>query len=158
MPSSVMKVAARSTTERRFLRRPPPASEATPTVRLGNHQLWILQHHPEGRSARRQFVFDQSLALDREFRRLTGEWQSATKYQSSVSAICSHPSYQRIIGMGPPVLPLILRELQQSPHLWFWALNAITGINPVSPEHRGRMDLMATDWIEWGRQQGSIES
>ena len=34
--------------------------------------------------------------------------------------------YQRIIGMGLPVVPLILEELEREPDQWFWALEAIT--------------------------------
>lgn len=101
---------------------------------------------------------DHVSRLESEFQRLTCEWQTATKYQSSVTAICSHPSYQRIIGMGQVALPFILQELQQSPHLWFWALKAITGDDPVPPEHRGRVALMAADWIAWARQRGLCES
>ncbi|WP_333155627.1 hypothetical protein [Microcoleus sp. SVA1_A1] len=34
--------------------------------------------------------------------------------------------YQRIIGMGQPVVPLIFRDLEQKSDYWFWALRAIT--------------------------------
>ncbi len=37
--------------------------------------------------------------------------------------------YQRIIGIGWPVVPLILDELQREPDQWFWALEAITDEN-----------------------------
>jgi hypothetical protein len=66
--------------------------------------------------------------------------------------------YQRIIGMGMPVVPLILEELQREPHHWFWALEAITEANPVPPESLGKIQEMADAWIAWGRSQGLIHS
>ena len=44
--------------------------------------------------------------------------------------------YQRIIGLGLPVVPLILEELNREPNQWFWALEAITEQKPRSA--RGR--------------------
>lgn len=158
MTNSVMEVVAHGTDDRRFFRRLPPAKNGTAIVQMGNHRLWIQRNRPAVESVRGAFMSVRSRLLEREFRRLTCEWQTATKYQSSVTAICSHPSYQRIIGMGQVALPFILRELQQSPHLWFWALKAITGANPVPQDHRGRIALMAADWIAWGRQRGLCES
>ncbi len=62
----------------------------------------------------------------------------------------------RIIGMGWPVVPLILEELEREPDQWFWALESITEENPVPPEASGRVRLMAQAWIEWGKQQGCM--
>ncbi|MEG3848501.1 hypothetical protein QT971_14170 [Microcoleus sp. herbarium19] len=73
---------------------------------------------------------------------------------SLVAQKSMHAAYQRIIGMGPAVVPLILRDLEQKPDHWFWALRAITGDNPVKPEQRGRMKLMTQAWIEWGKEHG----
>ena len=64
------------------------------------------------------------------------------------------PSYQRIIGLGPAVVPLLLRELERAPDHWFWALKAITGADPVPPAARGGIREKVRLWIEWGRQQG----
>ena len=65
------------------------------------------------------------------------------------------PAYQQIIGLGREALPLILRELEAGrvDH-WFWALFAITGENPVTPAHEGRLDEMALDWLSWARRTG----
>ena len=64
--------------------------------------------------------------------------------------------YQKIIGMGWDAVPLILEELQREPDQWFWALEAITGENPVAPEAAGKVQRMAQAWIEWGKQHGYI--
>ena len=67
-----------------------------------------------------------------------------------------HAAYQRIIGMGPAVVPLILRDLEQKPDHWFWALRAITGDNPVKAEKCDRMKLMTQAWIQWGKEHGKV--
>ena len=56
-------------------------------------------------------------------------------------------SYQRIIGLGPKVVPLILVELQKETDHWFWALEAITGENPVPKEDAGDVEASARGWI-----------
>ena len=63
--------------------------------------------------------------LQSEFNRLTKQWQTQTGYQSSLSVITSHPSYQRIISLGEDVVPLILNELSDRPDHWFTALQSI---------------------------------
>jgi hypothetical protein len=97
---------------------------------------------------------DEPAPQEGEFVRLVEEWQAETRHLSSAEQIASHPAYQRIIGMGAPVVPLILQELKRRPALWFRALHAITGANPVGEADRGRLPIMAEAWIRWGREQG----
>ncbi len=49
----------------------------------------------------------------------------------------ARPAYQEIIGLGPAVVPLVLRELEQRPAHWFSALRALTGADPMDPADRG---------------------
>jgi len=65
-----------------------------------------------------------------------------------------HPAYQQIIGMGNPVVPLLLSELETTPDHWFWALNAITGADPVPEADRGIMEKMTKAWLKWGAEHG----
>ena len=90
----------------------------------------------------------------RQFHGLASEWKKDTALVSSVTQIALHPAYQRIIGMGSAVVPLLLRELEREPEHWFWALRAITGADPVQPADRGKMKEMAAAWVEWGREHG----
>lgn len=94
--------------------------------------------------------------LERLFVQLTEQWRSETRFLSSTSAIAMNPSYQRIIGLGPQVIPLILTELQREPGHWFWALAALTGENPVPPADQGRRAAMTDAWLTWGRTNGWI--
>lgn len=89
-----------------------------------------------------------------KFQALTTTWRNETQAFSSVTQMAMHPAYQQIIGMGPIVIPLILRELQNKPDHWFWALKAITGVDPVKSSERGRVKQMATAWLRWAKEQG----
>lgn len=95
-------------------------------------------------------------ALEFEFARLAAEWKTDTEFESSITRIAMHPSYQRIIGMGPVALPLILQDLQQTHDAWFWALRAITGKDPVPPEERGVIHLMVLAWVKWGVRENLL--
>jgi hypothetical protein len=90
------------------------------------------------------------------FLQLRLEWEQATAHLSSVTEMSMHPAYQQIIGMGSAAIPFILAELKSRPDHWFWALRAITGADPVPPEHRGKVKQMAQDWIKWGRYKGYL--
>jgi hypothetical protein len=94
--------------------------------------------------------------LESEFRRHARQWSGETAHLSSETQIVLHPSYQRIIGMGPAVLPFIFRDLKEQPRDWFWALNAITGEDPVSPEDAGVVPRIVEAWLRWGGEHGYI--
>jgi len=95
-------------------------------------------------------------SLSAQFQALANQWKAETALLSSTSALVAHPAYQAIIGLGPRVIPLLLRELEEEPVHWFEALKAITGEDPVPPEHWGRIPAMAADWLAWGRSRGLI--
>lgn len=65
-----------------------------------------------------------SKSVEERFRRLAAEWKEQARYLSNTMRMAMRPSYQRIIGLGMPVVPLILEELRREPHHWFWALEA----------------------------------
>lgn len=90
------------------------------------------------------------------FERYADEWKSQTGHESVMSRRVLHPSYQRIIGLGQDALPFILHRLSSQPDHWFWALQSISGENPVSPEDAGRFDAMRDAWITWGRNRGLV--
>lgn len=64
--------------------------------------------------------------------------------------------YQRIIEMGPQVVPLILRRLQAQPRWWSPALIKLTGVDPTAGQARGRLAVERKAWLEWAEQQGYL--
>jgi hypothetical protein len=94
--------------------------------------------------------------LEEEFRLLVDKWVEETAHLSSPNKQALHPSYQRIIGLGAPALPLILSELQRKARFWFWALTAITGEQPVRETDFGNVRAMRDTWLQWGRERGYL--
>jgi len=88
------------------------------------------------------------------FATLAAQWQDETGMLSFMHKKALHPAYQRIIGLGLPVVPLILRALAQQPAHWFWALQAITGDDPVPPDATPSEARAA--WLAWGRERGYV--
>jgi hypothetical protein len=95
-------------------------------------------------------------ALVGRFETLAAEWKDATAFLSSSTAMVAHPAYQAIIQLGPPVVPLLLRDLEREPVHWFEALRAITGEDPVPREAWGNIPAMAAAWLAWGRARSFI--
>jgi hypothetical protein len=102
-----------------------------------------LQRYNETFTSRRE-------PLELEFAALAAEWKADTEFESSPDRIAAHPAYRRLIEMGYPVLPLILKDLEKTHDDWFWALHAITGENPIRHEDRGIVHHMVSAWIGWG--------
>jgi hypothetical protein len=93
--------------------------------------------------------------LPDRFNILVEHWKSGRNPISSVKAMSQHPAYQEIISMGSRVVPLIIQELEKNPDLWFVALHAITGVNPVPEKSRGKLMEMAQAWIDWWRKESA---
>ena len=75
-------------------------------------------------------------------------------YLSNPRKIQLHWAYQQIIGMGDSAVGLILSEMKRRPGQWFWALQAITGIDPVSGSAKGKLHEMTEAWLRWGTLKG----
>ncbi len=93
-------------------------------------------------------------SVEERFRRLAATWHKETDYLSSMSEASSHPAYQEIISLGPPVVPLLLHDLEQNHTHWFAALRGITGANPVPPSAAGNISRMAEAWLRWAKDNG----
>lgn len=98
----------------------------------------------------------RTVSVEDDLEQLADEWRQGTALMSSVTDIVLHPAYQRIIGKGRSALPFLLHSLEKHPEHWFWALRAITGVDPVAPEDVGRVKKMTEAWVQWGRQQKII--
>jgi hypothetical protein len=121
-----------------------PIPAAAPLLRAKNVGAFVLS------------VPAEEPAVRARFDALAQQWRAETEFASAPHALFMHPAYQEIIGLGPAVLPLILRDLAETHDHWFWALRAITGENPVPVDERGRVSQMAECWLEWGRAKGLL--
>ena len=98
----------------------------------------------------------QEPTLEQTFNTEADKWDRETAILSSMPAMVLHESYQRIIAMGPEVVPYLLRDLERSRRSWFWALTHLTKADPVAPEDRGNLDKMVSAWIAWGKRERKI--
>ncbi len=145
-PSETAKAYARCWTRQTRLE-PKPAARVFPRRRYD----WArVQPCRSGTVRLRDFVCEV------EFETLAQQWKAETQFMSFANQKFLVPSYQRIIGLGPTAIPRILRELQDRPDHWFWALAALTGHNPVPPQSAGNFAATRVAWLNWGKEQGYL--
>jgi hypothetical protein len=87
-----------------------------------------------------------------KYKQLKEEWVNETIFASDPEAIYNNINYRKIICLGTPVVPLLLRDLRRSNIDWLFALRQILNIDPISSDHNGHFDLMKDDWLNWARK------
>ena len=115
-------------------------------------RLWEARDRQLAEAARS----DADEGLRVAFEELALSWSAGTAHLSSPAKMVEHAAYRQIIGLGPAVLPVLLRDLAETGRFWFPALNAITGENPIPPDAAGDVERMTDAWIGWGRANGLI--
>ncbi len=118
-------------------------------------QLEEVRRPGEAARIRKQMKTPRQLTEAR-FLRLRNQWHKQCGPSSFAADLASLPAYRKIVELGVDVVPVLLRELQAAPDHWFWALEEITGENPVDFQDRGRLDAMSAAWIRWGKARGII--
>lgn len=92
-----------------------------------------------------------------QFRALADEWHRETDHLSSPTQKALHHAYQRIIGIGAPMLPYIYEELAQRGGHWYWALAAITGASPEPGGPNATTREIKDAWLRWGREHHFVQ-
>lgn len=120
---------------------PPPAGVTVVSDLVSRARMYCkLEGHEQ---ARRCF-----------FEHLLRSWRQEAFGYSVLQRLYAKDSYQALIALGERIVPWLLRELQERPFHWTYALSQITGAQPVQPENKGHLAAMTRDWLQWGRQQG----
>jgi len=127
-----------------------PPGDLPPVTRLAQR----IREFRVGLKALSEGSDSESEPLESRFNRLAAEWKAGRGPHSTIAKMVIHPAYQQIIGMGNAAIPLLLKELEQRPGHWAWALRAITGENPVPVSSRGKLIETAKAWVKWGRDKG----
>src|SRR5690242_6195666 len=99
----------------------------------------------------KEAVADQE--LEKIFNGLAKNWREATGSFSLNMRRYAHPTYQVMMAAlgkekAEDVIPLILRELQQRPDIWFEALKVIAKVNPAA--NAKTFDEAVEAWVSWG--------
>lgn len=132
--------------------RPIPLSQLN-GVNMANYEMQIISNAC--------YVFLSSIARQKQnpyflFEEYARQWEEDTELFSSSFEMFMHPSYQKIIAMGPQAIPLILKRMNEKPDHWFWALEVLTNQDPVPPKAKGDFDEMVEAWLDWGRTYGYL--
>lgn len=114
------------------------------------HSLRALRHYHSATT-------NQPESFAEKFERLREKWLSETSFESSVSRMVANSAYQAIIGMGWNAVPFMLEDLRRAPQHWFWALRAITEVDPTPREARGDLVRMSECWVRWGISRNLIQ-
>ena len=94
--------------------------------------------------------------LAKEFGKHKKKWLNDTRHLSSPVDRYMHPSYVRIIGLGPDVIGLLLADLKAEQNDWFYALQFIVGDCPITSSMAGDFRQMRKAWLEWGEAHDYI--
>jgi hypothetical protein len=95
--------------------------------------------------------------LETIFNGLVKKWKDETGGSSMLMRRYAHPSYQAILVLGgkePEVVKFILRELRDSPDMWFEALRRLTNEDPAKDAKN--FNDAAAAWIKWGQENPLI--
>lgn len=93
--------------------------------------------------------------LREHFRDRADWWREGTMFLSSPREIASHPAYQKIIAMGPRVVPFILEDLRDNGGDWYIALRLLVSDPPQITQDTAKSARKVVEmWLEWGRQRG----
>jgi len=113
---------------------------------------------PEAVIAAAVRVLDQQEQLgatvEERFRHLASVWHKAVAHHSSSTLRNNHPAYRKIIDLGFPVLPCLLRDLEANSTHWFRALREITGADPIPSAAAGNVSQMTEAWLRWAKEHG----
>ena len=86
----------------------------------------------------------------KEFNKLSKEWQDDTGYYSNMASVVENEAAKKIIEAGEAVLPFIINEIRETYNGHYtMILSEITECNPTPGKHRGKIKEMAKSWIRW---------
>lgn len=91
--------------------------------------------------------------IDR-FHKLADQWRAQTLHSSFIEQKVQHFAFKQIVGMGTIAIPLILNEIMTNPDFLYFALQLITGENPVPKRDRASVRAAIDAWIMWAHRSG----
>lgn len=114
----------------------------------------FLMSHAPSIEKRTSALIDPVKASD--FFTFKENWKKESSAQSSPFAIRMNRNYQKIIGLGDSIIPLILRELKKQPDDWLYALEMIVRDEEQPTTKKMGFNESISAWIKWGEEKGII--
>ncbi|MGD1084345.1 MAG: IS1595 family transposase [Verrucomicrobiota bacterium] len=133
--------------------------EIARALKVTQKTAWFLEHRirlalKSGSLEKMSGETEADERLESTFNQLADQWRNETGMLSIIQQKAMHPAYQRIIGIGKPALPLILKSLERKPEHWLWALRAISGEEVATGI--GDFKSAVSAWLVWGKQKGYL--
>jgi hypothetical protein len=85
-----------------------------------------------------------------KFSELYKKWYSNTMFYSSPKMIIEDENFLGIVNMGEPVIPYILKKIEDEPSQLVWALNIITH-KSISPNSLVSISDSCKSWVKYGK-------
>lgn len=76
---------------------------------------------------------------------------------SDLSRLFYSQGYIEVIGLGPRVVPLLLRDMMERRRPWIFALQAITRHNAARNVEPGDIRSAINAWLAWGKRRRFLE-
>ena len=92
------------------------------------------------------------MELRAEFDTLADEWDRHRQkvwYSSNIRDYLDHPAVRRLIGLGRPAIPLIIRRYRKDDLPWGFVLQEIAGVKIIEEPNRFSPDEVKRRWIDW---------
>ncbi len=87
--------------------------------------------------------------MNEEFEKLADEWERGTMHFSSSRMMKEHPAFQKLVDLGPDIIPLAIERLKREIGIfWFLVLLKLVD-NPPDTAVEGDMREMRRRWVEW---------
>lgn len=90
--------------------------------------------------------------LNERFETLAREWDAhreARRESSNPYAYLDHPSFDAIVALGEPALPLIIERYREGSVFWGAALRKITGKTEFGDGVVGNLEDTRRKWLAW---------
>lgn len=94
--------------------------------------------------------------LVKQAKYLVYEWEKNTKFMSSCDRMIEDQAFQKIINMGPQVIPVIFNLMVKNIYFCHWYLIfKYLGVKVDLPaKYMGHIDMMNAAYEKWGYSQG----
>jgi hypothetical protein len=131
---------------------PAYAYDSPSTTAVSSSATTLFAHWHDARAHSQVPVSRQ--AVEDRFEDLRLTWIEQRGASSRAEDIILAHAYQQIIALGARAVPLIIRSMRERPDHWFWALNVITGVDPIDEEMYGDVPRMTRAWLDWAAKSG----
>lgn len=114
-------------------------------------------------SSHRDYIYNSKytreayfIQISDKFNELKSKWLEDTSFLSNIDEKTNHIAYKEIISFGLDILPFIIDDLIENQNHWFYALETITGINPILNGDEGNIPAMTEAWSNWAEENNLI--